>query len=111
MRWEDTMADLAGSLVPEDEEEYDLLKDLYDRTGDAYKEGVDVETIRRMLMFVSLSISATPFDGEMPLDETQNDDERDLCPECGEPIGEVLKSLGGDCIVRPCNHEVGVEEL
>lgn len=105
------MTELRGQLVPETEEEWDLLKAIYDVTGDAYEAGMEEEEIAISLHFAALSILA--FGGEQIQEAPSgpSDDPREDCPGCGTEIEDVEAFIGGDVEIRPCGCTIDVDQV
>lgn len=105
------MVELQGQIVPTSEEEWQLLQDLYEVTGDASKAGIDTEEIVAVLNFVAVSISS--YEGEEGLEapDIPSDAKRKTCPECGEEMEDFTASLGGDVEIEPCGCQTTTEEI
>lgn len=106
------MVKLNGQVVPETEDEYEMLKGLYEVTGEAQRNNVPQEDIVLTLMFVGSSLTAY---GDEHLAETAAEpeavDKRSTCPECGGDIGDVTASIGGEATVEPCGCNVTVHQV
>lgn len=105
------MVDLQGQIVPTCEEEYDLLRGLYEVTGEARKNDVPNEEIVATLNFVAASISVYDDEDRPEPPEIPAEKRREACPECGETIEGINPYMGGDVEIEPCGCYVDAEEI
>jgi len=105
------MVQLQGQVVPTTEAEYELLRGLYEVTGEAKQSDVPSEEIVASLTFVAASIM-TVADEETPEPpERPADTRRETCPDCGEEIDDVNPYMGGDVEVLSCGCYVDADDV
>lgn len=107
------MVQFDGTVVPETEQEMELLEDLMAVTGDAFEEDdVSRESVVKLLQFSAMAI--WEYGGrDMEFDDGSDDgDRRHYCPSCGERIRDVSAlSIGGEVKIVPCGCNVEADEV
>lgn len=108
------MAELRGTWVPETEEDAEFFMAVNQACVDAYEAGLRKQEIITGLSFVLSSVAEYDPEGDPhSVEEKVPDppDRREDCPECGEPIEDVLSFIGTTCVVLPCNCETELEQV
>ena len=103
------MADLAGSFVPETEEEWSFFADVMASVEGGHDLGVDRQTMATGLAFAAAAVMSAP-DRSMA-EPPAPTDKPDDCPDCGHAIQTVYATMGGSAHVAPCGCTVPHEEV
>lgn len=93
----------------ESEAEIETMQMLNTAREYGVQTGVEPDVLRDMLVSLAVTVDDV---GEVEDQSLMENGKSHVCPECGDAMdGYETTGLGGPVIIRPCEHEVVVDEL